>query len=335
MSARRNSFQQCVWSVVAMTVALFVGIGNIPAFAEEGGPTRGAVDQSVNDLGGAQQSQMVTNIILGSVLVGANEQINCSNCISAFGSVGSFSAGLHGRYDLTDRLTLLGGMAFSEFDGRDFRVTSAPIFAASLRYDPADLGKSRPFGEVGAILTPDENMRYVRPYVFGAGIDYGIGTTDGSNTTIFGRIGWVFRLSGQDEVAVSGEISRGWQFVDGYTEAQNASNPFPATVAGGTDSMNIVKAGAQWTHLFVGKIELNLNGGFAHSFASQSGLSTSVEGFGSVLPVLPDLSWFEYGGRVSYRLSAATVVDAFVDGAIGRQPIGSSVHGGLGLRYHF
>jgi hypothetical protein len=322
--------------LVALAVALVASIVGVPALAQdEPRPTPGAVDQSVDNVAGARQSQVVTNSVLASVLLGANEQINCSNCVSAFGSVGSFSAGLHGRYALTDRLTLLGGMAYSEYDGHDFKVTNAPIFAASLRYDPADWGKSRPFGEVGAVLTPSEDLRYLRPYADGSRLAYGIGTTNGSNTIIFGRIGWVFRLSGQDEVAISGKISHGWQYVNGYSEAENAYNPFSATVAGGTDRMNIAEAGAQWTHLFAGKIEVNLNAGLAHSFDSQSGLSMNVVGFGSVLPILPERGWLEYGGRISYRLSEATVVDAFFDGAAGPQPIGSSIHGGLGLRYHF
>jgi len=42
---------------------------------------------------------MITNQVLGQVLLGVNEQINCSDCISTFGSVGSFTAGVHGRKD--------------------------------------------------------------------------------------------------------------------------------------------------------------------------------------------------------------------------------------------
>jgi hypothetical protein len=88
------------------------------------------------------------------------------------------------------------------------------------------------------------------------------------------------------------------------------------------------------TARWAGKIDINLNAGLVHSLASQSGLSTDVAGYGSVLPVLPERRRLEYGGRVGYRLSEAMLVDAFIDGAAGPQPIGSSIHGGLGLRYH-
>ena len=42
---------------------------------------------------GQRFNQMITNRVLGTVLLGVNEQINCDDCISAFGSAGSFSAG--------------------------------------------------------------------------------------------------------------------------------------------------------------------------------------------------------------------------------------------------
>jgi hypothetical protein len=51
--------------------------------------------------------------VLGNALLGINEQINCSDCISAFGSAGSFSAGVHGRKELTPNLSLLAGIAYT------------------------------------------------------------------------------------------------------------------------------------------------------------------------------------------------------------------------------
>ena len=68
------------------------------------GPT--GADSSGNSIGGlANQrfNQMITNRVLGTVLLGVNEQVNCSDCISAFGSAGSFSAGIHGRKELTNK----------------------------------------------------------------------------------------------------------------------------------------------------------------------------------------------------------------------------------------
>src|SRR5689334_3375137 len=69
----------------------------------------GTSGKSINGVADQRVNQMITNQVLGSVLLGVNEQVNCSNCVSAFGSVGSFTAGVHGRKELTNNLSLLGG----------------------------------------------------------------------------------------------------------------------------------------------------------------------------------------------------------------------------------
>ena len=70
---------------------------------------------SINDLAGQRFNQMITNRVLGTVLLGINEQVNCNDCISAFGSAGSFSAGIHGRKNLTPNLSLLAGIAYAQY----------------------------------------------------------------------------------------------------------------------------------------------------------------------------------------------------------------------------
>src|SRR5581483_11200288 len=69
---------------------------------------------SINSLAGQRFNQMITNEVLGSVLLGVNEQVNCSDCISTFGSVGSFTAGIHGRKEITNNLSLLAGLAYTQ-----------------------------------------------------------------------------------------------------------------------------------------------------------------------------------------------------------------------------
>ena len=51
---------------------------------------------SIGDLAKQRFNQMITHRVLGTVLLGVNEQVNCHDCISAFGSAGSFSAGWAG-----------------------------------------------------------------------------------------------------------------------------------------------------------------------------------------------------------------------------------------------
>src|SRR6202043_159588 len=130
-------------------------------------PTPTGAGSSGNSIGGlANQrfNQMITNRVLGTVLLGVNEQVNCSDCVSAFGSAGSFSAGVHGRKELTPNLSLLAGIAYTQYSEGGYSVTSAPIGAFALRYDFTDWGSSRPFFDIGAILSPFQRVRYHRSY---------------------------------------------------------------------------------------------------------------------------------------------------------------------------
>src|SRR6266436_123161 len=189
---------------------------------------------SIGDLGKQRFNQMITHRVLGSVLLGVNEQVNCSDCVSAFGSAGSFSAGIHGRKKLTPNLSLLAGIAYTQYSEGGYSVTSAPIGAFALRYDFVDWGSSRPFFDVGAILSPFEKVRYRRGYMTSLGAVSLDSQTTADNYGAYGRAGWISRLSPRDEVAASVEVWQLWQRVKGYTDPA-AFNPFDASIAGGTD----------------------------------------------------------------------------------------------------
>jgi hypothetical protein len=278
---------------------------------------------------------MITNRVLGTVLLGVNEQINCSDCISAFGSAGSFSAGIHGRKNLTSNLALLAGIAYTQYSEGGYRVTSAPIGALALRFDFADWGSSRPFFDIGTILSPIEKVRYRRSYMTSLGAVSVDGETRSENYGAYVRGGWITRLSSRDEFAASAEIWQLWQRVKGYADPSIAFNPFDAAIASGTDRTNLVKVGAQWTHLFGDGVEANLNGGFVHSFGTHSGIVATVTGAGMVVPTIGNQSWFEYGGRLGYRIAKGWIADLFLNGTAGPQPVGNTIHGGVGLRVNY
>lgn len=307
-----------------------------PAPSASTGPT--GADSSGNSVGGlADQrfNQMITNRVLGTVLLGVNEQVNCSDCISAFGSAGSFSAGIHGRKELTNNLSLLAGIAYTQYSEGGYNITSAPIGAFALRYDFTDWGSSRPFFDVGTILTPWEKARYTRNYNTSLGPVSVTGSTNASNYAVYGRAGWMNRLSPRDEVAASIEVWQLWQRVSGYSDSAVAFNPFDATIATGTDRTSLVKIGGQWTHLYGSNIEANINGGWVQSFASHSGIVATVTGDGVVVPTMGNQGWFEYGGRLGFRVSKGWIVDVFANGTLGPQPVGNTIHGGLGLRINY
>ena len=300
-------------------------------------PTTGADSSgnSINDLAKQRFNQMITNRVLGTVLLGVNEQVNCSDCISAFGSAGSFSAGIHGRKSLTNNLSLLAGIAYTQYSEGGYSVTSAPIGAFALRYDFVDWGSSRPFFDIGTILTPYEKVRYTRSYQTSLGAVSLDGQTTASNYAVYGRAGWMSRLSPRDEVAASVEVWQLWQRVKGYADPAATFNPFDASIAGGTDRTGLVKVGGQWTHLFGSSVEANINGGWVQSFGSHSGIVATVTGDGTVVPTIGNQGWFEYGGRLGFRITKGWVADLFLNGTAGPQPVGNTLHGGVGLRISY
>lgn len=293
------------------------------------------MQNSVNALARARMGQMIGSRVLGHVLLGGNEQINCSPCFSAFGSVGSFSAGAHGRMALGDNLTILAGAAFSQREQRGYEVRSSGMFALSARYDFTNWGSSRPFVELGGYMSPHEQVRYKRRYANGAGQATGVGETSSSSYTVFGRLGWVWRASPIDELAAMVDVSRSVQKVGGYVEPFSAANPFDAAVSRGTDSLNTVRVGAQWTHLFAGRLEGNVNFGVARTFGAKSGLNIGVAGFGTVTPTIRNVTYVEYGARLGWRIRPNHIIDVFANAQAGPKPVGHSVHGGIAYRYNF
>jgi hypothetical protein len=290
---------------------------------------------SITDVAKQRFNQMITNRVLGTVLLGINEQINCNDCVSAFGSAGSFSAGVHGRKNITDNLALLAGIAYTHYSEGGYSVTSAPIGAIALRYDFTDWGSSRPFFDIGTLLTPYEKVRYRRNYVTSLGAVAVDGNTTADNYAVYGRAGWISRISPRDEVAAAVEVWQLWQRVKGYTDQSIAFNPFDATFNPGTDKTTLAKIGGQWTHLITNSIEGNINGGYVYAFGTQSGVVAAVTGQGMVTPTVGNQGWFEYGGRLGYRISKGWVADVFVNGTLGPQPVGNTIHGGLGLRINY
>ena len=294
------------------------------------------VRASVSTLGRSRINQLMTTRVLGGILLGTTQQVSCGDCFSAFGVAGSASGGFHGRTNVTDEIAILGGASANAFRERGADVKIAPIIALSVRYDPADLGPSRPFFEVGGLVSPGASVTYTRPY--GLPPTAGSGRADTSATSGMGfvRAGWVARLSPRDEVAVAADLSRGIQRVNGTSEAAGFGNPFPATLRSGSDEVNIGRVGAQYTRLLTDTLEFNVTGGLAYAFDMRSGVEAAVASVGPLArPRLRDTAFFEGGGRLGFRVTERSVVDTFVVTAAGAQPVGTSVHGGVGWRYHF
>jgi hypothetical protein len=185
------------------------------------------------------------------------------------------------------------------------------------------------------VLSPLQKVRYSRSYTTSLGDVSLDSSTNSADYAAYGRAGWISRLSPRDEVAGSIEFWQLWQRVSGYSDPMLAFNRFDATIATGTDRTSLVKLGGQWTHLFSSSVEANINGAYVQSFASHSGIVAAVTGDGLVTPTMGNQGWFEYGGRLGFRITKGWVADLFVNGTVGPQPVGNTIHGGVGLRINY
>src|SRR5665811_1777534 len=76
--------------------------------------------------------------------------------------------------------------AYTEYSENGYHVTSAPIGAFALRYDFVDWGSSRPFFDIGAILSPFEKVRYSRSYTTSLGAVALDSSTNSSDYGVYG-----------------------------------------------------------------------------------------------------------------------------------------------------
>lgn len=300
-------------------------------------PTQDDVETSLGHIADDRISHIVTNRRLASILLGATEQINCGDCFSAFGALGSFSAGAHGRKNLGERLSVLGGVSYNQYDSGSVRSRSAPILALGLRYDLADWGGSRPFFEIGGSLAPQERTRTVRVVNNGGQPGFGVVSANARTWSVYGRAGWVKRLSPVAEFAAYVDLGHSSQRFSRASEAASDVNPVPVIYGAASSSLSVVKVVAQHTQLLSSFLEAHLSAGLAHGFGAKSGLEVVVPEFNDLAlrPAARNSTWAEFDGRLGFRIKKGLVIDVFALTTVGAKPVGSTIHGGLGLRYTF
>lgn len=298
-------------------------------------PTPSDIDQSLRQVANDRFKNLVTFNRLMSPLLGGTEQINCGDCFRGFGMAGSFSAGFNGRKSITERLSVLGGLSYTEYDSKS-ATTRAPIFAAGLRYDLADWGSSRPFFEIAGSLSPGNRVRTLRVVNTGGAPGALSGSTDATTWSFNTRAGWVYRVSPVAELAAYVAYARTQQHFGAYTE-QGDPALLPLTYGARNSAINVVKGVVQHTQLLSPMIEAHLSAGVAHGFGARSGIEavSALPFYGAFTPAVSNSTWAEFDARIGFRVAKGAVIDVFALTTVGPQPVGNTIHGGLGLRYLF
>lgn len=299
-------------------------------------PSPKDINNSLGQISNDRVKSLVTHNRLASPLLGGTEQINCGNCFRGFGVLGSFSGGFNGRKNITERLSILGGASYNEYDSKSSETKRAPILALGLRYDFADWGASRPFFEIAGTVSPGERVRTVRIVNSGGVFGALTGGTDATTWSANARAGWVFRVSPVAELAAYVAYSRTEQRFGAYTERGDPAQ-LPLSYSTRTASINVVKGVVQHTQLLSPMIEAHLSAGLAHGFGAKSGIAavSALPFYGAFTPAARSSTWAEIDARVGFRVLKGTVIDVFALTTLGPKPVGNSIHGGLGLRYLF
>lgn len=297
-----------------------------------------SIEFSFIRLADARISQVIDSFTKLQVLLGLNDLINCSDSSGGgYVSFGSLDVATNGRIVLSDSLTLLGGISVGRSSSSSTSVPISTGGALALRYDPADMGSSRPFLEIGAGGSY-KDMKFLRGYETARAAFTTTSRANGYDFSAYAKVGWVSRLSRRDELAITASVSGIWQGVSAYEEATGADNPFPAIVPKGTDEIGIVSFNAHYTHLFPSvlgtPVEFNINGGVHHFFTQNSGISAQVAGM-NFDPERPEVTYFQLGGRLGVNLNSFLKLDLFVNSTLAPKRIGSAVHGGFGFRTSF
>lgn len=307
--------------------------------------THAAQQESVEALSKNQTAAAIENRATANEMLGMTRPMMNSNYMYAGGMFGSAVGYLGGQYSKDD-VTVLGGIGYGALDFENVTQDNAFTIATAVRYTFDDiLGNEdqalRPYAEVGGWVAPSTDTTFRRDYANGAGTATGRGSADTASWAGYGRGGVIWDATQTDQLMAYGELGRQSMHIDSYTEPLTTDNPFPASVDGGTMHMMVTKAGLSYTHDFDDVPTLNipvsvtLAGAVARSFATSSGLRTTVDGIGTLRADGQNETWGEFGARVEGTLTDGIVLNLDINGTTGGAAGETALHGGVGVVYKF
>jgi hypothetical protein len=243
--------------------------------------TPGAQQESARDLGRRQAATMVESRATSNAILGATRPMTTGNQTFTGAIIGSAAGYAAGQFtDQEHDLTFIGGVAYGAQDYPGLKQSDAPTIALAVRHvlknplAPEDK-TIQPFVEFGGWATPRETLTIDRTYANGGGFSTGRGSTDATAWSQYGRAGLVWHIDNRNDVSAYFEIGQQSLHFEAYSENLDPSNPFPASVAAGTTSFGVERAGGSWTYqldAFDVPISMTASGSVARSFNVHSGL---------------------------------------------------------------
>jgi hypothetical protein len=260
--------------------------------------------------------------------------------LGGFATLDPATGGAAGRIGLAEGLSVRIGLADIQQRTRDADESGAALTALAARYvgGPIAIGpvSLRPLGEAGLWFAPNLPLRFSRAYGNGGDAAFAQGSTLGGLNDIYGRLGAAFAVTAADDAVLAGEFGREYLSARGWSEAASMQNPFPAQFQAIDTTWLVGKLQAQWSHRFGQRVDATLFAAGVRVLAADGPLAASVAAIGPVRAgAAGGAMWAEYGGRIGWRVGAATV-DVFAGGvAGGGNQSGATLHAGAGVRVAF
>lgn len=312
---------------------VYLALGSDPTPPVGGLTTKEDQQSAADGLAGAREGAAVQMQGFGGMLLGADDPLGSPDGVTAYGAVGSISAGVTGKIGLGNGFSLLGGLSYVRENFRHVDMEHGLMAALALRYVADETGPAHLFVEGGGWIAPDASFAFTRPYANGAGTATGTGSADGTLGYLYAKAGLGYDVTPADEAVAALELGYSRFCTDAYDETLSAENPFPARVSSGTDTLGIAKVEGKWTHAFSPDVDATLRLAGAQGFAAASDVRTTVAGVGTLGAHDPEnVNWIEYGARAGYRISDGVKIDLFANGISGRRSVHTETHVGLDLK---
>jgi len=299
--------------------------------------TRSEVNLSLNQLNLAAVGLITHLDGMSGLLTGGTLSLEGDNEIGTYGAVGSYNAGVQGRFNLAPGFSLAGGISI--FDFASTNATARGFGGAlAVRYiDPAS-SDMRLLAEGGVDANALSALSFTRTYTYdqlGTAMSAtATGTGTGNTFGAYGKAGLLWNVDQDNEVLLSATIKQSILGIATYSETFNAAtNPFPANLAGTNTMFTTAKANAEWTTAIASDLDLKASVGVGTTIAN-GGTTANVLGGGAATGAAQSTIFAEYGVGVDYQPMENVSFNAFAHGTTGTG-IGTHLQVGAGAHMNF
>ena len=270
--------------------------------------TRESVQGSLDGIAEQRRALMAGADGVAGRILGLTDPFTGDDTISAFAGTEGM-VGFNARWNATDQLTLMGGLA-----GYDARQTGTDadnmlIAAASARYAvPLDDGW-RVFGEIGIWGSPDVEAKYRRDYINNGSLVSR--TMDASGSLIGGhvRVGVAYAPDTQNEFTAALRLSRSALDVSSYAETPDTNNLFAATLSGKSTVADTADVTVMWTQTLNPAVDYSVFASAGQTFGNGDAVKADVDWVGQASGGWEARRFGSIGARVGWKFHENWAVD--------------------------